>query len=93
MQTDVDRQAWALLEQGRALDALRLTEPVAALPGATGALLVAHAATLKALGRLEDAVAANQRAVKAAPNDRLAWYNLAATLGDLARPHGHAHAR
>lgn len=86
MQTGVDRQAWTLLEQGRAADALRLTDPAAALPGAPGPLLMAHAAALKALGRLEEAATANQRAVKATPNDRLAWYNLAATLGDLARP-------
>lgn len=86
MQTGVDRQAWALLEQGRPADALRLTGPAVIRPDAPAAALTVHAAALKALGRLEEAVVANRRAVKASPNDRIAWYNLAATLGDLALP-------
>lgn len=85
MTKDAERQAWMLLEQGRAADALRLTQPLASHVAAPGGLLIVHAAALKALGRLPEAVDFNQRAVKATPNDRVAWYNLAATLGDLAR--------
>lgn len=83
MTDSLTQNAWTLIDHGRAADALSLTEPAARNAGATPNLLMAHAAALKALGRIDDAVAFNRRAVTRAPNDRFAWYNLAATLGDL----------
>ncbi|MDR7230349.1 tetratricopeptide (TPR) repeat protein [Caulobacter sp. BE264] len=80
----VTNQAWTLIDNGRAADALRLTTGPAALPQASASLLMAHAAALKALGRTDEALAFNRRAVTRAPGDRFSWYNLAATLGDLA---------
>lgn len=76
-------QAWTLVDNGRPADALRLTTAAALSPQAPAGLLMAHAAALKALGRLDEALAFNRRAVTRTPNDRFAWYNLAATLGDL----------
>ncbi|WP_395443527.1 tetratricopeptide repeat protein [Caulobacter sp. UC70_42] len=83
MTDSLTQNAWTLIDHGRAADALSLTEPAARNAGAPPNLLMAHAAALKALGRVDDAVAFNRRAVTRAPNDRFAWYNLAATLGDL----------
>lgn len=80
----VTNQAWTLVDHGRPADALRLTTALAALPQATPGLLMVHAAALKALGRTGEALAFNRRAVTRAPGDRFAWYNLAATLGDLS---------
>lgn len=77
-------QAWTLVDNGRAADALRLTASHAPSPQAPANLLMAHAAALKALGRPDEALTFNRRAVARAPGDRFAWYNLAATLGDLA---------
>ncbi|MDB5454419.1 MAG: hypothetical protein JWP92_4 [Caulobacter sp.] len=82
---DVVREAWALLGQGRAGEALARTAPLAAVPTADTPLLIVHAAVLKALGRADEAAGFNQRAVEQGPSERLAWYNLAATLGDLGR--------
>ncbi len=76
-------QAWTLIDTGRAADALRLTTAHALSPQAPAGLLMAHAAALKAVGRPDDALTFNRRAVARAPGDRFAWYNLAATLGDL----------
>lgn len=83
MTDSLTQNAWTLIDHGRAAEALSLTERSAQTGGATPSLLMAHAAALKALGRVDDAVAFNRRAVKRAPTDRFAWYNLAATLGDL----------
>lgn len=77
------QKAWTLIDHGHAAEASSLTQSAAQAGGATPNLLMAHAAALKALGRAEDAVAFNRRAVSRAPTDRFAWYNLAATLGDL----------
>jgi tetratricopeptide (TPR) repeat protein len=82
---DVVREAWALLGRGQADQALARTAPLAAVPAADAPLLIVHAAALKALDRHAEAAAFNQRAVERTPGDRLAWYNLAATLGDLGR--------
>jgi tetratricopeptide (TPR) repeat protein len=84
MTDPVTDQAWTLIDNGRPADALRLTAGPAALPQASPGLLMAHAAALKASGRAEEALAFNRRAVARAPADRFAWYNLAATLGDLS---------
>ena len=84
MSQDVVRQAWDLLDQGRAADAATLTHGLAASPLAGIGLLVVHASALKALDRHAEALDFNRRAVVAAPGDRIVHYNLAATLGDLA---------
>jgi tetratricopeptide (TPR) repeat protein len=85
MRQDVVRDAWALLDQGRAADAVELTRVPAALPSAGTPVLVVHAAALKAVNRHDEALVFNRRSVAATPGDRIAWYNLAATLGDLAQ--------
>lgn len=82
-------QAWTLIDNGRAADALRLTSAHAQAPQAPAGLLMAHAAALKAVGRTDEALAFNRRSAARAPGDRFAWYNLAATLGDLTL-HGEA---
>lgn len=74
----------ALTGQGRVADALAATETAASVPGATSDVLQARAMALKAADRLAEAATFNRRAVETAPNDRIAWHNLAATLGDLA---------
>ncbi|MDB5467430.1 MAG: hypothetical protein JWQ46_2192 [Phenylobacterium sp.] len=75
-------QAWALLAAGRAEQALALTTPLAAeLPSVD--LLSVHASGLKALGRADEALAWDRRTVARFPQGRVAWHNLAATLGDL----------
>lgn len=79
--------AWTLVDQGRPAEALKITTALVALPDASPSALMAHAAALKALGDHTGALPFNRRAAQRAPNDRIAWYNLAATLGDLALPH------
>jgi Flp pilus assembly protein TadD len=82
---DPAQQARALIGQGRADQALALIAPLAGRAGAPSAVLSAHADTLKALGRLEDAVEAARRAADASPTV-MAWrHNLAAMLGDAGR--------
>lgn len=83
MTDSLTHNAWTLIDNGRAAEALSLTQSAVQASDATPGLLMAHAAALKALDRAEDAVAFNRRAVTRAPTDRFAWYNLAATLGDL----------
>lgn len=83
MTDSLTQNAWTLIDHGRAAEALSLTHAAAQASAATPSLLMAHAAALKALGRADDAVDFNRRAVSRAPSDRFAWYNLAATLGDL----------
>lgn len=83
MTDSLTQKAWTLIDHGRAAEASSLTQSAAQAGAATPSLLMAHAAALKALGRTDDAVTFNRRAVARAPSDRFAWYNLAATLGDL----------
>lgn len=83
MTDSLTQKAWTLIDQGRAAEASSLTQLAAQAGAAAPSLLMAHAAALKALGRADDAVTFNRRAVDRAPADRFAWYNLAATLGDL----------
>jgi len=83
MNDSLTQTAWTLIDHGRAAEALDLTQSPARSETASPGLLMAHAAALKALDRAEQAVAFNRRAVACAPSDRFAWYNLAATLGDL----------
>ena len=65
-------QAWTLIDNGRASDALRLTTNHAQSPHAPPSLLMAHAAALKAVGRTDEALSFNRRAVTVAPGDRFA---------------------
>lgn len=83
MMREIARQARALTGAGRPDQALALTAGPAATPDATADLLMAHAVALKAVGRLLEALPFNRRAVEREPGDRIAWYNYAATLGDL----------
>lgn len=83
MTDSLTQKAWTLIDNGHAAEASSLTRSAARASSATPSLLMAHAAALKALGRASDAVDFNRRAVSRAPSDRFAWYNLAATLGDL----------
>ncbi|PLR22859.1 hypothetical protein SGCZBJ_17585 [Caulobacter zeae] len=79
------QQAWDLLGRGQAEQAVALTAAGAARPTAMPGLLIVHAAALKGVGRHAEALPFNERAARGAPQDRLAWYNLAATNGDLGR--------
>lgn len=82
---DPVRDSGALLNQGRAEEALKVIEPYGKLPDADLAVLSAYALALKGAGRLEDALAAYERALKAAPSNPIAEHNVGATLGDLGR--------
>tara|TARA_R110002167_G_scaffold17434_5_gene66619 strand:+ start:154 stop:1662 length:1509 start_codon:yes stop_codon:yes gene_type:complete len=84
MSVELNRTANQLIGQGRAAEALRLTEPAVADGAAPVSALNAHAAVLKALDRHAEAAVFNRRAVKEDPKDRIGWHNLAATLCDLS---------
>jgi tetratricopeptide (TPR) repeat protein len=71
-----------LLAQGRADEALSATAALADSAAADLNVLSAHAVTLKALGRLDEAIAVNERAVHVAPQSAVAEHNLAGALGD-----------
>ena len=77
-------QAGALLARGDYVRALAITAPLAR-DGVSVNALGMHSAVLKALGRREEALAADRRAVAQFPQSAVAWHNLAATLGDLGR--------
>ncbi|MES2034130.1 MAG: tetratricopeptide repeat protein [Pseudomonadota bacterium] len=83
MTGELAKQARALTGAGRAAQALALTTGPAASPAAGADLLMAHAAALKAQGRLAEALPFSRRAVEREPGNRIGWYNYAATLGDL----------
>ncbi len=78
-----DVRAYALIEAGRAEEALAVIEPMALSPGAEHAHLAAYAVTLKALGRFEAALRVNQGAARQFPNSAVAWHNLGAAPADL----------
>ncbi|WP_309604613.1 putative 2OG-Fe(II) oxygenase [Phenylobacterium sp.] len=78
-------RAEALMAQGRATEALVLTEGLVAEARPTHMALATHAAALKAAGRREEAVAFNLEATKRFADSAVAWHNYAATLGDLGR--------
>jgi len=82
---DVLKQADSLVAQGRAADAIRLTEPLATVANPSHAALAGHAVVLKALRRPLEALPFNEKATSLYPNSGVAWHNLAATLGDLGR--------
>ena len=80
----VDR-AYQLIEAGRAAEALPLTTPLAAMPGASHSVLAVHASALKALSRRDEALTFERRAARENPNSAVAWHNLAGTLDDLGQ--------
>ncbi|HEV2531110.1 putative 2OG-Fe(II) oxygenase [Phenylobacterium sp.] len=82
---DVLKKADTLVGQGRAAEALALTQPLATAAEPTHAALTSHAVVLKALRRPQEALAFNEQATRRFPASGVAWHNLAATLGDLGR--------
>jgi tetratricopeptide (TPR) repeat protein len=78
-------QADALVGEGRAAEALKITQPLATGPNPSHAALTGHAVALKALRRTEEALAFNEQATQRYAQSGVAWHNLAATLGDLGR--------
>jgi tetratricopeptide (TPR) repeat protein len=77
-------EARALIAQGRPEAALAITAPLARDLVSTNALGL-HASALKALGRADEALGWDRRAVTRFPQSAVAWHNLAATLGDLGQ--------
>jgi tetratricopeptide (TPR) repeat protein len=75
----------ALLEQGRAEEALEISGALVACRAPDHAALFLHAAALKALHRHEEALRFDREATRRFPLSGVAWHNLAATLGDLGR--------
>ncbi len=73
-----------MMADGRAAEALQVTAPLVAGASPDHATLAQHAAALKALGRLEEALAAHERAATLNPSSIVAHHNLASTLGDLS---------
>lgn len=86
MSAEAVERAEALLDEGRAAEALALVARPARAKDASHAALATCATALKALGRREEALPFNQRAAERFPSSPIAWHNLAATLGDLGRP-------
>jgi uncharacterized protein (TIGR02466 family) len=78
-------KAQALMEAGRLDEALAITGPLADTREPTHRALALHSTLLKGLGRREQALAFDRRAVSRFPNSGAGWHNLAATLGDLGR--------
>lgn len=81
------RTAYELLGRGDIESALALTAILVKAPDAPAAALAARATVLKAAGRPQEALSANQAAVSRFPGNRIAWHNLASTLGDLGQAH------
>lgn len=79
------RKAYELLTRGDVEGALALTASLVGRPDATAGALAARAAVLKAAGRPQEALSANQAAVSRFPSNRVSWHNLASTLGDLGQ--------
>lgn len=77
--------AVAEVEAGRPDSAISLISPLTRAANPSHAALSAHSQALKALGRGEEALAFDLKAVKLYPNDAIAWHNYAATLGDIGR--------
>jgi tetratricopeptide (TPR) repeat protein len=85
MDLDLIERAYALLNEGRAAEALDISAGLAAPADAGHDALVLHAAALKLGHRHEEALRIDERAVEAFPRSGAAWHNLAATLGELGR--------
>ena len=78
-------RADALIGQGRAAEAIALTEPLVARPSPSLLALAAHAGVLKQAGRHAEALAFDRQAVTSFSGNAIAWHNLAATLDDLGQ--------
>ena len=74
-----------LLRSARGGEGLAILEPFAAVPDASYAVLTLLAASLAAIGRNDEAVAAGLRACTAAPYDPIAYENIARLLCDVER--------
>ena len=85
MSNDPLEQAKAHLDAGRLDEALAITTPLAASDDATHRALAMHSTALKGLGRRDEALGFDMRAVARFSSSGVAWHNLAATLGDLGR--------
>lgn len=81
--SDLLAEARALMAQGRAADALSRLEHLPADAPAVAHHF--HSQALKAVGRMEDAVAPARRAADLSPTGVAYRHNLAAILGDLDR--------
>lgn len=69
--------------QRRHADLVRLTHPDPRRPTEPLVILLTRSSALKALNRLDEALACNRLAVAAYPDSGVAHHNLAATLGDI----------
>jgi len=78
-------RAEGLMAEGRAEDAVAITERLVAVPQPSHIALAGHASALKAAGRLDEALPFNRQAAERFASSPVAWHNLAATLGDLGR--------
>lgn len=81
---DVAALAYRLLAGGRAAEAMRVTGAALAASGNDHLVLDAHAAGLKADGRVSEALKFAERAVGLAPQEGRYWHNLAAVYGELS---------
>ncbi len=79
-------KAARLQTEGRFAEALRLTAPLVAILAPSHEALASHSASLKGLGRADEALGYDRQAtVRFGARSAVAWHNLAATLGDLGR--------
>jgi len=78
-------QADALIAQGRAADAVAVTESLVAGPAPSHLALATHSGALKLAGRGEEALAFDEQAIARFAASPVAWHNYAATLDDLGR--------
>lgn len=74
-----------LLGAGRGEEAAAVLDVLAGSPSADIHVLTANGDALMAIGRLDDAIAAYDRAVGAAPGSAVAEHNLALALGEAQR--------
>lgn len=79
------KQAYEALARGDAAAALKITTPGVAGANPSAAALAAHAAALKALGQLPEALEFHRQAATRFSESGVSWHNLAATLGDLEK--------
>jgi uncharacterized protein (TIGR02466 family) len=82
---DPIEHGYALLNAGRAAEALEISTPLAAAANAGHDALALHSAALKLAQRHEEALLVDVRASQAFPASGAAWHNLAATLSELGR--------
>ena len=78
-------QASRLIDAGRPQESLAITAALVTAPSSEPRAYALHSAALKALGRREEALGFDRRAVGRFPQSRIAWHNLGATLGDLGQ--------